>query len=378
MRRIIDAHLDIAWNALSFDRDQLLDLGEMRRREVGMSGACRSRCTVSLPEMRRGNVRVCLATLLCRARPAQVPEMAANVGGIGDRRRAEVLLREDLDYASQTITSAMAQGQLAYYRLLEQQGHLEFIRSSVDLERHWRRPDAPLGIILSMEGCDPIIDPAQAEWWHAQGLSTACLAHYGPSAYAMGTGGDGPLTPAGRELLREFDRLGLLLDLVHTADTAFEQALDVYSGPVFVSHGNCRALVPGDRQISDRQIEAVAGRGGVIGVVMDEWMLSPGYARGEPGRLRVTLDAVADHIDHICSLTGSSVHVGIGSDLDGGFGTEQTPLDLNTICDLHRIGEILLRRGYSEQSVGAVFSGNWCRFFLETLPTGSPAPTQPV
>ena len=371
MRAILDAHLDIAWNALSFDRDQVLDLSELRRREAGMSGSSRGRCTVSLPEMRNARVRVCLATLLCRAVPSELPEMDPNIGEIGERKRGEVILREDLDFASQTIACAAAQGQLAYYRLLEQQGQIRIIYSREDLEALWNDPSAPLGIILSMEGCDPMVEPTQAGWWYEQGLRTACLAHYGPSAYAMGTGGDGPLTSAGRALLKEFDRLGLLLDLVHTADTAFKQALDLYKGPVFVSHGNCRALVPHDRQITDSQIREVASRGGILGVVMDEWMLVPGYLHGHPDRPRATLEIVANHIDHICSLLGTAEHVGIGSDLDGGFGTEQTPSDVNSITDLQRLGDILERRGYRDADIEDIFNKNWLRFFLGNLPPGS-------
>ena len=370
MRPILDAHLDIAWNALSFDRDQLLDLDELRAREGGLRGASRGNCTVSLPEMRRADVRVCLATLLSRARPPELPEMTANIGEIGDRSRGEVILREDLDHANQTIASAVAQGQLAYYRLLERQGHIRFVLSQEDLRAAWNDVGltSPIGIILSMEGCDPIVDPDQAAWWYQQGLRTACLAHYGPSAYAMGTGGDGPLTTRGRELLAEFDRLGLILDLVHTADTALDQALDTFGGAVFVSHGNCRALVPHDRQMSDGQIRRIAERGGVIGVVMDEWMILPGYVRGDEGRERATLEIVAHHVDHICTLLGNVDHVGIGSDLDGGFGTEQTPVDLHTIADLQRLGDILAQRGYKETEVRAVLGGNWVRFFADNLP----------
>ena len=366
-RPILDAHLDIAWNALSFDRDQLLELHEMRRREAGMTGAARGNCTVSLPQMRRANVRVCLGTVLCRAIPAEVPEMEFNVGEVGGRGHGSVILRENLDFANQTIACATGRGQLAYYQLLEEQGHIQLVRTSDDLDTIWADPSAPLGVILSMEGCDPIVEPAQAGWWYRQGLRTACLAHYGPSAYAMGTGGDGPLTRAGRELLAEFDRLGLLLDLVHTADLAFEQALDLYSGPVFISHGNCRTLVPHDRQISDAQIASVAKRGGVIGVVLDEWMLVPGYARGRRDRQRATLENVADHIDHICSVLGDSRHVGIGSDLDGGFGTEQTPVDVDSIADLQGLGDILARRGYDSGAIDRVFSENWLRFFRASL-----------
>ena len=370
MRPIIDAHLDIAWNALSYDRDQLLELDRMRDVESGMSGSYRGNCTVSLPEMRRANVRVCLGTLLCRALPDNLPEPVENLGQTGDRSHGPVILREDLDFANQTIACAAAQGQLAYYRLLEQRGHVRMIRSTEELDRIWAESDAPLGLILSMEGCDPIVEPSQARWWYQQGLRTACLAHYGPSAYAMGTGGDGPLTAKGRELLAAFGELGLILDLVHTADLAFAEALDLFEGAVFISHGNCRALVEHDRQISDEQIAAVVGRGGVIGVVMDEWMLVPGYVRDDSQRQRASFGSVVEHIDHICSIAGDTDHVAIGSDLDGGFGTEQTPVGLETIADLHQIAEVMIQQGYSDSQVSQVFSGNWLRFFREYLPSG--------
>lgn len=374
MRLIVDAHLDLSWNAMSYDRDQLLSIDELRAGEAGMTGKSRGNCTVSLPEMRRGGVAVCLATLLCRALPPQLPEMG-NLGIAGDRRHGEVILREDLDYANQTIACAAAQGQLAYYRLLEAEGHLRMIADSGALAALWAQWEkgggekgAPIGYILSMEGTDPIVEPKQAEWWWEQGLRTACVAHYGPSAYAMGTGGDGPLTPKGRELLKEFERLGMILDLVHTADTALAEALEIFSGPVFISHGNCRALVPHDRQISDEQIKQVVARGGVIGAVLDAWMLAPDYHRDEPGRPEPTLADVADHIDHVCQLAGNAKHAAIGSDLDGGFGTEQSPTDLNTIADLQKLDGILKQRGYSDEDIDGIFHRNWLRFFGDALP----------
>lgn len=373
MRLIIDAHLDLSWNAMSFDRDQLATIDQLRASEAGMTGKCRGRCTVSLPEMRRGGVGICLATVLSRARPSQTDGRGPGVGPIGDRARGEVILREDLDHANQSIACAAAQGQLAYYRLLEQQGQMSMIADARGLDALWTRwqtdaATAPIGYILSMEGADPIVEPAQVQWWWEQGLRTACLAHYGRSAHAMGTGGDGPLTAAGRAVLREFDRLGLVLDLVHTADTALDQALDLYGGPVFVSHGNCRALVPHDRQISDDQIRRIAQRGGVLGVVLDCWMLHPDWNSLGPDRGAVSLENVADHVDHICQVSGDATHVGIGSDLDGGFGTEQCPGGLDTIADLQRLAPILAQRGYAEADIDAIFHGNWLRFFRAALP----------
>jgi len=374
MRLIIDAHLDIAWNAVSFDRDQLLSIQELRENERGMTGKGRGNCTTSLPEMRKGGVGVALGTVLSRALPKNLPDLDSNMGQIGDRARGETILRENLDYANQTICCAAGQAQLAYYKLLQQQGHMRIIGDRATLDEVWSQwkssPDtAPIGNILSMEGADPIIDPSQAEWWFEQGLRTACLAHYGPSAYSMGTGGDGPLTARGRELLKEMERLGIILDLVHTADTAIEQALEIYSKPVFISHGDCRAITLHDRQISDEQIRWVVERGGVIGVVLDSWMIAPGWEKDATDNVRATFDQLIDHVDHICKLAGNTSHVGIGSDLDGGFGTEQSPKELDTIADLQKIGDVMSARGYSDADIDGVFHGNFLRFFRANLPS---------
>jgi membrane dipeptidase len=373
MRLIIDAHLDIGWNAVSFDRDQLLSIPELREKERNMTGKSRGNCTTSLPEMRKGGVGVALGTVLSRAMPKNLPELDANMGTIGDRAHGEIIVRENLDYANQTICCAAGQAQLAYYKLLQQQGHMRMIGDRATLDEVWAQwesnPDAaPIGNILSMEGTDPIIDPSQAEWWFEQGLRTACLAHYGPSAYSMGTGGDGPLTDMGRELLKEMERLGIILDLVHTADTAVEQALEIYSKPVFISHGDCRAITPHDRQISNEQIQWVVERGGVIGVVLDSWMIAPGWRKGATDNVRATLDQLVDHVEHICTVAGNTRHVGIGSDLDGGFGTEQCPAGLDTIADLQKVGDIMSARGYNDNDIDATFHGNFLRFFRENLP----------
>ncbi len=359
---------------MSYDRDQLLSVEQLRRTEARMTGKSRGRCTVSLPEMRGAGVGVCLATLLCRAIPQKLPASGSQVGSIGHRGHGEVILREDLDFANQTIASAAARGQLAYYDLLEQQGYLRMIRDAAALDEAWapwaagNGGTAPIGFILSMEGTDPIVDIGQIDWWWRQGLRTACLAHYGPSAYAMGTGGDGPLTERGRELVKAIDRVGIILDLVHTADTALAEALDIYGGPVFVSHGNCRALVDHDRQFSDEQIRRIAKRGGVFGVVVDCWMMVSGFKADDRKKGAVPLSALADHIDHICQITGGVDHVGIGSDLDGGFGTEETPAEIETIADLQKLAPILAARGYSDGDIDAIFHGNFLEFFRKALP----------
>jgi membrane dipeptidase len=360
MRPIIDSHLDLAWNALYFNRDLLLDVAEVRRAEAGLTDElARGRNTVTLPELRSARVTICLATLMARSGP--------------DRPQRPQSKRTDLDYNSQAVAYGHAQGQLAYYRLLEQQDHLRFIRTRAALKAHWQTwnnsPETkPTGIILSMEGADAIVDPGQVQAWWDDGLRVVGPVHYGRSQYACGTSTDGPLSHGGVELLREFMRVGMILDVTHLSDRSLAQALEIYSGPVLASHHNCRALVPGDRQLADEQIRALIRRNAVIGIAFDAWMLHPGWKRGETSREVVGIEAAAAHIDHICQLAGSARHGALGTDLDGGFGTEQTPRDLDTYRDLHKLEAILAARGYGPADIDAIFYGNWLRFFSEALP----------
>ncbi len=362
MRLLFDGHLDLAWNALSWNRDITQDLDWLNRGEIGMTDhPSRGRATTTLPELRRAGVAVCQATLLARAKP--------------EVRRPEGHARNSLDFACQEIASATARGQLAYYELLERRGLVRMIRSRSELDQHWERwragdgdGDEPIGYILAMEGADPIVEPGQAvEWWNL-GLRSVNLAHYGKSRYAVGTGDDGPLSPEGVQLLKEFEQLGMILDATHLSDTSFHQALAIFHGPVLASHNNCRALVPGDRQFSDAQLRLLIERDAVIGAALDAWMLFPGWVRGETSRDAVNLEAVADQVDHVCQLAGNHRHAAIGSDLDGGFGTEQSPLGMDRISDLQRLDEILARRGYAAEAIDAIFHGNWIRFFRKNLP----------
>ena len=131
------------------------------------------------------------------------------------------------------------------------------------------------------------------------------------------------------------DELGMMLDVSHLTDESLDEALDRFQGPVLASHSNCRSLVPGDRQL-DAMIRRMIERDGVIGAVMDAWMLQPSWVRGETTNENLTLDAVADQIDHVCQLAGNSRHAAIGTDLDGGYGIEQTPNDLDAIADVQK------------------------------------------
>jgi membrane dipeptidase len=360
MRPIIDAHLDLSWNGLQWNRDLTLPLDRLRDTERHMTDhRARGRATVSLPEMRKGRVGICLGTVLARYKPQLFP--------------SEGFSRLGLDFATQAMSFAMAQGQLGYYRALEQQNHLRFIRARGELAAHWealtsQESQAPLGLILAMEGADPILAPDQAQQWWEHGLRCVGLAHYGQGAYAMGTGEQGPLTEQGRELLGIFQRLGMILDLTHCAEPGFHEVLDRFDGRVHASHNMCRALVPGDRQFSDEQIRRLIERDAVIGMALDAWMLYPGWTGGVTSPEVVSLEAVADHVDHICQIAGSVRNIGIGSDLDGGFGNEQTPRELRSIADLQKLDPILRSRGYGDSDIDSIFHGNWLRFFTESLP----------
>ena len=345
---VFDAHLDLAWNAIDWNRDLTLPVAQIREHERGVTGVARGANTVSFPEMRRGEVGISIATLLARALRPVLPAVQR--------------------YASMEAAHAAAHGQLAYYRVMCRRGLLRWIRGAADLERHldeWNRSPgtAPLGFILSMEGADPVLDPDEVgEWWD-EGLRIIGPAHYGVSPYAHGTATEGGLLPLGRPLLRAMERVGMILDVTHLADQSFWEALDVFGGPVLASHHNCRALVPGDRQLADDQIKALVQRDAVIGMAFDAWMMYRGWIRGETMPEVVALEAIVQHIDHVCQLAGDARHVGIGSDLDGGFGREQCPRDLDTIMDLQRGAELLERRGYDQGAIEGVMHENWLSFF---------------
>jgi membrane dipeptidase len=348
---IFDAHLDLAWNAIDWNRDLRLPVADIRRSEAGMTDKGRGVNTVAFPELRRGKVAVFIATLLARLlRPNLIPAIQR--------------------YSSMPAAYAAAHGQLAYYRALEQEGLLRWIKDAPTLEAHvkaWQAHEEdgrePLGFILSMEGADPVLAPEQVgEWWQA-GLRIIGPAHYGVSPYAHGTGTEGGLFPPGRPLLREMERVGMILDVTHLSDQCFDEALDVYGGPVLASHHNCRALVPHQRQLTDDQIKRLVGRGAVIGTALDSWMLYPGWVRGETRPEVVGLEAMLDHIDRVCQLAGNARHAAIGTDLDGGFGKEQSPRDLDTIADLQRVPGMLRARGYPEKDIEGMMYGNWLRFF---------------
>ncbi len=361
---LVDAHLDLAWNALQWNRDLSQSVFTLRTREQRTAGSGRALGTVAFPELRQGRVALAFATLLARATGTPVPHV---------------------DFASPTQAYGIARGQLAYYQALARHSQARLITTRTALDRHmaeWTSWDAgldpadpapgctpPLGLVLSMEGADPILQPDDLpEWWDA-GLRVIGLTHYGAGRYAGGTGTELGLTPHGVALLGAMERQGVVLDVTHCSDQAFWEALERFGGPILASHTNCRTLVPHQRQFSEAQLQAVIAREGVIGVALDAWMLRPGWISGASSNADVSLEHVVDHIDHICQVAGSSRHVGLGSDLDGGFGRDQSPHDLETIADLPRVGALLAARGYGAEDVAAILHGNWVRLLRRAWST---------
>lgn len=347
----IDAHLDLSMNAMEWNRDLTCPLSEIIAREQGMTDKPdRGNGTVSLPELRKGNVGLVVATQIARFVATDNPLPG---------------------WHSPQQAWAHTQAQLAWYRAMEKQGELKQIRNWQDLEAHlayWNagedKSQKAIGYILSLEGADSIVSLDYLETAYDNGLRALGPAHYGPGRYAYGTDSSAPLSQQGKDLLRKMDELGIILDATHLCDFAFWDALNHFHGPVWASHNNCRALVDHNRQFSDEMIKALIARGAVIGGVFDAWMLSTGWIRGEstPKERNVTLNTLLDHFDHICQLAGNANHIGIGSDLDGAFGKEQCPSDLESIADLQKIPDLLLARGYSDEDVQKVMHGNWLRF----------------
>jgi membrane dipeptidase len=347
----IDAHLDLSMNALEWNRDLTRPLEEINARELGLTDKPdRGNGTVSLPELRKGNVGLVVATQIARYVAPDNPLPG---------------------WHSPQQAWAHTQGQLAWYQAMEEQGELKQIRNKQELEAHlayWNKGEdktqKAIGFILSLEGADSLVNLDYLEKAYGYGLRALGPGHYGPGRYAFGTDASAPLSQQGKDLLRKMDELGIILDATHLCDLAFWDALELFQGPVWASHNNCRALVDHNRQFSDDMIKALIARGAVIGSVFDAWMLSPGWIRGKstPKERNVTLATLLDHMDHICQLAGNADHIGIGSDLDGAFGKEQCPSDLDSIADLQKIPTLLQQRGYSPVDIEKVMHGNWLRF----------------
>lgn len=351
---LIDAHLDISTNAIEWNRDYRMSVYDIRKSEEGMTDKIdRGKGTVSFPELRKGNIGLVVATQLARFN-----QNNGNLPGAG--------------WNSPHQAWAMSQAQIAWYQAMEMEGEIVQINNLVSLENHinlWlneSKPNAekPIGYILSLEGADSLVNLSYLEKAYQYGLRIIGPAHYSTGRYASGTGTTDGFTPLGKDLLKEMDALKMILDATHLTDKGFTEAMDLFQGSVWASHHNCRALVPHQRQLSDEQIKILIDRKAVIGGCFDAWMMKPNFTQrvSSPTEFGIKIETIIDHYDHICQIAGNSFHCAIGSDLDGTYGTEQSPSDMDTIADLQNLKELLSKRGYSQEDIENIFYKNWLRF----------------
>lgn len=346
----IDAHLDLSMNAMEWNRDLQQSVAAIRSREAGLRDKPdRGNGVVAFPELRKGNIGLVVATQIARYVAPDNPLPG---------------------WHSPEQAWAQTQAQLAWYKAMEDAGEMIMIKDLPGLEQHLARwndgtPNdrKPVGYILSLEGADSLVTIGHLEKAHANGLRAVGPAHYGPGRYANGTDATGHLNEQGKALLKKMEELNIILDATHLCDDAFWDAMDLFNGTIWASHNNCRALVDHNRQFSDDMIRTLIAKDAVIGGALDAWMMVPGWVRqqSEPRAMGCNLEKMIDHMDHICQIAGNSLHVGIGSDLDGAFGKEQCPYDLETIADLQRLPELLSARGYAAADIENVMHGNWLR-----------------
>jgi membrane dipeptidase len=347
----IDAHLDLSMNAIDWNRDLREPIAAIRAREKGMTDKPdRGNGTVSLPALRNAGIGLVVATQIARYVSPDNPLPG---------------------WHSPQQAWAQTQAQLAWYKAMEDEGEMIMIHDRRSLELHlafWNdgtpNDHKPIGYILSLEGADSIITLQHLERAYKYGLRALGPAHYGPGRYANGTDATGKMGAEGLALLKEMERLNIILDATHLCDDAFWQAMDHFDGAVWASHNNCRSIVNHNRQYSDEQIKTLIQRDAVIGAAFDAWMIVPGWIirKSDRHQMDCTLERLIDHIDHICQLAGNSLHIGIGSDLDGAFGYEQSPCGIDTIADIQTLPALLKKRGYAETDIMNLMHGNWLRF----------------
>lgn len=354
---VVDAHQDIAYNALCFGRDYRRSAWETRRLESSGDHP-NGVATSGLPDALLGRVALVFATLFVATyRANSAPSLWDRVK-YRDPQEAYRLAMQQLDY---------------YNRLIDETDTVRLVKTAADLDAvlaTWGEGkdigQHRQGFVLLMENADPIREPKQFEEWFERGVRLVGPA-WQDTRYAGGTGYPGPLTRLGYELLDVMASYNAILDLSHLAEKACFQALDYYPGPIIASHSNPRKFRDSDRHLPDDAIRQLAERDGVMGIVLYNSFLSNTWS-STSRKSDVPLSVVLDAIDYICQMTGSAAHVGLGSDFDGGFGAESIPDGLETVTDLWTIGTALRERGYSDADIEAILGGNMVRKLRQALP----------
>ena len=359
---IIDLHLDLAWDALFWNRDLTIPAHEVRRQEETAEvpqvadDIDTGICTVTFPEMRRGSVGIMLSTIMSRIQP---------------RGR---IMRDGMRTQAQAM--AIGRGHLAYYQEMTRRGEIKPVRNLADLDEAvaaWENPteQTPIYHVLSMESADPIRDADDVEFWWDAGLRVVGPAHFGHNTYIHGTGTEGGLKPPAKDLFKAMREAGMILDITHMADQAVWEALDLWDGPMMASHCMCRSIVPGQRHLTDDMIRELTRRGGIIGLVFCQFFIDPDVDwEARPNRhewvSKYDMRGLLPHIEKMADLAGGTLeNIAIGTDMDGGFGAEVTPTDVDTIADLQGLAPVLEAAGYSHDEALGVLHGNALRLFRQ-------------
>lgn len=362
MTLIVDGHADIAFNMLNYGRDYTRSVEETRRLEVGSRTVVENGDSLlGWPDYQRGNVAIIFSTLFASPIRFKSSEFETQVYKNFDE--AHKLYREQL---------------MTYHHMTDSiPDKFRLIASSADLNlilNNWldtSKSNHPVGMVVLMEGAEAVRTPSELEEWYELGVRLIGPAWVG-TRYCGGWREPGPLTKDGRQLLGAMADYKFMLDLSHMDEQAAIEALDIYDGPIVGTHGNCLALMPNantNRHFSDRIIEGIIERDGVVGVVPFNTYLKVGWDfRKNSKREEVPLSVVADHIDHICQLAGDALHAGIGSDFDGGFGLQHVPPEIDTIADLQNLVSLLHTRGYTEADTTNILGGNWITRLKRDLP----------
>ncbi|MBL0926938.1 MAG: membrane dipeptidase [Phycisphaerales bacterium] len=370
MTLFFDAHLDLAYLAVS-GRDMLRPLAGLQGPACGPHPPA----SVTLPELSAAGVRLALGTIFTepvadgRAEPA--PEQYPAGDAEAAHRRGRAQLEAYLTWRDQGLVAldlrAFLRGDPHVGQIRGGMGVAEAVPEPVP-ERLARERSGRIHLGILIENADPIRGPEDLAWWKERGVVAVGLAWARSSRYAAGNGADdgdrAGLTDAGRRLMVEMDRLGVVLDLSHLSRRATEEALAATDRPVIASHSNCRQLLGGEpaagapRHLADATIREIARRGGVIGVnLYAKFLLAPGEAGP------ATTEHVWAHIDHICHLAGGTRSVGLGSDADGGFSADLLPSGIRRARDFTRLAEMLAAKNWPDEDIAAFCWGNWARFW---------------
>lgn len=346
MKIIVDGHQDIAWNRLGIGRDFLESVAEKRLREGDEPAHGEGVALVGWPEIQAANIRVIFATIWVQPIDSSYPAPGPRFSNLTQARQ-------------------QALDQLDYYQAIAQRASVTIVKTQRDLYLAIDEPSYHLGLVLLMEGADPVGKPKELKSWVKRGIRIIAPV-WQTNRYGHSSDDPGPLTSLGCSLLAEMMSLGCVLDTAHMSDETSLQAADNFPGVIVNSHSNCRALVSGERQISDLIIQTIASHGGVIGIM--PWSVAAKAHRTHSStKDEFSLRDVVAHIDHVCQITGSSSHVGVGSSFDGGFGSESAPVEIETIGDLPKLATTLAKLGYSELDIKKIMSDNWLGVLSKVL-----------